>query len=926
MKTKLTIYKPNTLENGKFAALADYGWDLAIGTSNTGNSDQNDPDFPFVKVDGSLSKVANTQGGTASQLKKLRPGVDYRCRFTLANWTSGILRLKTFTSTIGIGGDFLVPSIGANGIYDATFTSQGESFAIVMANAFDGTFYNFSIVEIPESYDLDVSDDVDVPLNFSIDSIADPQQRKTTFSKSIKLAGTHTNNIAFDHIYKVNSESLFNPNLKTKVIIQNDGINCFEGVMCLDEITKTLQFGSESVEYAVTVYGESLNIFDRMGEKTIKDLDFSMYDHEFTEGRIYASWGNDIKLFGSYGAQNRDLTYTSPAISSIAGYSGNQQIRINFSGTHSFSAGDDIYIDCNQHQMFGDQQVMSVINSTSIAIKVPVWWSGGAPAVSGTCSLYPYMGIGYWYPMADFGRYETVAEPPLVVGRYYYIERAGGSDDFTNVGAVDNQGGRWFIATGTTPNSWVSGSTVLYTYDPTHENIAKHDRAKSATVDDTVNHWVPTDFVPCIFAYEVFVKICAMLGIKYNSDIIDSQFFKRIVIPLNAEFDLFDVRTSGELQIGRRYMIYDWVTGDDFTNVGAASNADLVIFTATGDTPSIWSNGSKVAMMVNMNDWLPGMKLKDFFLGILNAFNLALIEDAEIKNLIHLVNRDEFSSGDIVDWSDKLDTGSPLKITMSNKILPTYYHLKYKDGEDFFNLDYNRDFGNRNNLYGNPQQIDRKYGDQPIFNTAEFAQESKTVEIPWTPTILAGPIQPVVSAGSVISDGVYAGSDKNISVCYNADADGSNVKRANADRLLFVAIKGTADQWSFNSEGTPAEDISDYTQGSYGTRAYPWAGHTDPNSNTHCILFGIPLANYSNVSMNGVYTLYGKYWLRYLNTINSPHARIVEGTFKLSALDIYNVDFSKSYKVGDLVLTLKKITDWNANSDGLCQCEFMIVI
>jgi hypothetical protein len=53
-------------------------------------------------------------------------------------------------------------------------------------------------------------------------------------------------------------------------------------------------------------------------------------------------------------------------------------------------------------------------------------------------------------------------------------------------------------------------------------------------------------------------------------------------------------KTSGTLTIGATYILDDWITNDDFTNVGAASNADGVIFVATGTTPTTWTNSSVV--------------------------------------------------------------------------------------------------------------------------------------------------------------------------------------------------------------------------------------------------------------------------------------------------------------------------------------------
>jgi hypothetical protein len=50
--------------------------------------------------------------------------------------------------------------------------------------------------------------------------------------------------------------------------------------------------------------------------------------------------------------------------------------------------------------------------------------------------------------------------------------------------------------------------------------------------------------------------------------------------------------TSGTLTIGKRYRINTYISSDDFTNVGAASNATGVEFIATGTTPTTWTNSS----------------------------------------------------------------------------------------------------------------------------------------------------------------------------------------------------------------------------------------------------------------------------------------------------------------------------------------------
>jgi hypothetical protein len=59
----------------------------------------------------------------------------------------------------------------------------------------------------------------------------------------------------------------------------------------------------------------------------------------------------------------------------------------------------------------------------------------------------------------DDGQLQTSGD--LTIGVSYIISNDGIGYDFTNVGAPNNDLNTWFIATGTTPNSWGTGGTEL---------------------------------------------------------------------------------------------------------------------------------------------------------------------------------------------------------------------------------------------------------------------------------------------------------------------------------------------------------------------------------------------------------------------------------------------------------------------------------
>ncbi|MBW1853105.1 MAG: LamG domain-containing protein [Deltaproteobacteria bacterium] len=62
-----------------------------------------------------------------------------------------------------------------------------------------------------------------------------------------------------------------------------------------------------------------------------------------------------------------------------------------------------------------------------------------------------------------------------------------------------------------------------------------------------------------------------------------------------SKFHATIISTSGLLVVGKRYVIDTYVAGDDFINVGAPSNTTGVDFTATGTTPTTWTNGSTLS-------------------------------------------------------------------------------------------------------------------------------------------------------------------------------------------------------------------------------------------------------------------------------------------------------------------------------------------
>jgi hypothetical protein len=146
-------------------------------------------------------------------------------------------------------------------------------------------------------YELDLYDDVPLPINKSIIDIQNIAERKSDFTKTITLPGTHNNNDIFSNIFNLarsvqntntyNFAPDFNPNLKADAILYKNGIAMIQGYLQLTNINIVDEY---QIEYEVIIIGRTANLFQDLGEKKLNELDLSAYDHTWNFTNIQASW------------------------------------------------------------------------------------------------------------------------------------------------------------------------------------------------------------------------------------------------------------------------------------------------------------------------------------------------------------------------------------------------------------------------------------------------------------------------------------------------------------------------------------------------------------------------------------------------------------------------------------------------------------
>jgi len=142
---------------------------------------------------------------------------------------------------------------------------------------------------------IDLSEDIQIQLNLSLNDLENPTEKQSTFSRTIDVTGSVNNDAVFGHIYLFDSWIVnFDPTIKATAMIFQDGIMVMEGIGQLLAVKEV--DGDRS--YELSVYGEIANLFRTASNYQLTDLDFSDLDHEWSQTNMQDSWTNNISSAG----------------------------------------------------------------------------------------------------------------------------------------------------------------------------------------------------------------------------------------------------------------------------------------------------------------------------------------------------------------------------------------------------------------------------------------------------------------------------------------------------------------------------------------------------------------------------------------------------------------------------------------------------
>ena len=150
-----------------------------------------------------------------------------------------------------------------------------------------------------EDRKIDLLKDISTEFTYAIDDVSEFGTRNTSYSKTINIPGTATNNLIFGYIFELNNANFtyndlpnvgynYNVTKQANCKIFIDKVQIFKGTLRILEII----IDQETIEYQCNVYGELGGFINELGNKRLEELNFSAYNHTYSVANISASWDN----------------------------------------------------------------------------------------------------------------------------------------------------------------------------------------------------------------------------------------------------------------------------------------------------------------------------------------------------------------------------------------------------------------------------------------------------------------------------------------------------------------------------------------------------------------------------------------------------------------------------------------------------------
>tara|TARA_R100001530_G_scaffold89326_1_gene62213 strand:+ start:2224 stop:4992 length:2769 start_codon:yes stop_codon:yes gene_type:complete len=827
-----------------------------------------------------------TISGIYQRLTNLTVGASYTISVAISNYATGSMLITTMNNDGTQNSNYINSASGFSVLTTTFIASEPDNTLMVSYYATvvdDVAISGVSVQptgEVPgywssETIDgqqiLDLYEDEDIPLTLSVDDFKNSAEQVQSYSKAFNIPATKRNNKIFDNIFEITRADnglVFNPYVKTKSVLKQDGFILFEGYLRLIDI----QDKEGEISYNINLYSEVVALADILKDKTFNNMSFEELEHDYDITSISRSW-NESGLVMPY----------------------------LYSDTSGFRSDYDTvkypFVDWN-HQM--------VVSDGSLG-------TAGNPQLTKLEQAFrPFIQIRYLiqriFSETNLFSYTSSFIDSDDFKRLYMDFNWGSSEDgpapntFNTLYQDDDQSSDYFI----NETSYNAASKLRFNTTGYGDNTYWDNTNYKYT--STVNNWE----VECEF--NIYLRSVATIS-TYSNEVRIAKF--------NSLGQVLEVFAEDNNTIGAgntKTFAGDFTTvlqsGEYIQAQSTTQTANKIKQSTIGFNCNIkFESSNQWADVFSMlNQARSDIGQWNFLKGLMTMFNLVSIPDpSNPNNILIEPYRDIFmSSGDALNpnyfdnnstelnWTPKVDV-SEMKLTPLTELnKKTIFKFVEDDDDHAFNTYKEAVFGH---LYGS------KVYDASAYTILEGTKE--IVAEPFAATVIK-PLMPQYN--DIITPAVYAMNE-----------DGTSSGFDNSSRIMYNnGVKTTVSGYYIPAQngGAAVASETEYLQFSHLTDVPTITTIPPAATDTNDFHFGACQfvdAIIGNPTANNLFNLY---WLPYFNELYNPDTRTMTMKVNLTSGDVNKFSFYDVVIIKNRKFRVNKI---NYKPNDLATVEFILI-
>lgn len=716
---------------------------------------------------------------------------------------------------------------------------------------------------------MDVGDDLTISITKTFEEITDFSQRLSSFSKTFTIPQSANNNKFFQAAYMVNSSS-FVDSVVVPAVVKYGGADVFIGDCRLNSIITT----PEAPVYEIFLTQSLPDFANTIQDIKLIDLDYQDIFHILSYDQLVETW-----------------TYTGGSYSSYTGITGSIVYpMVNFG-----------YIDGQYFGIFEESISGFTYSGT------PMVLNQFAPWVS-----TKYL-IDKIFQRAGFTYDSEFFETEYFNGIFALAKTNNTMGVVTSSGATENQ--NVFLAQSR------GGSTSGGFYDNNTSNLDTDYEEfffLGVEASDPLNIFTPSlsttnrqHFFTTAVAGDYRVKagievflLNSSLPLYLNvamKDLDNGTIYgsvEGLIVGGSTNISAYpNIYFTLTIPAGRRVgMFYSRQSG------GGNPTATLGVFNATLELYSSPFLAGTDNVLIQNN--LPGeITCLDFFKGIVNLFNLVVIPSGDRNFSIERWD-DYFSSGRVLNWSQKIDLQSQITLSPTNE-LQREYILKYADSTDRFSSI-------------NQQDRNQQFGTYRFLSSIPYHSGTITIDVPFAPLPIS--TFDAQTESNMLIPHLYQWNRSADTLGNQFNPQGSSIRLGFYNGLLDFTITGATKNWWLLS-GATSVSHSTYPAISH-LSSYEFSASTfsDLNFGNQYDFWQIPNDTYVGFTQRDVW---GDFWSGRVLPLYDTDVKILKGSFKLTPEEVKSVQFNDRVYFLDAYWRLLNMTDADITQTSLIECEWI---